>query len=71
MKILEIKLLELIFKIRFRIEIKFKLNFKTNDIFKRETINYERLRWSFGFSFESITYLNESRHFLLRFLNLK
>jgi hypothetical protein len=33
MKILEIRILEFLFKIRFQIEIKFKLDFETKDIF--------------------------------------
>jgi hypothetical protein len=33
MKILEIRLLEFLFKIRYRIKIKFKSDFETKDIF--------------------------------------
>jgi hypothetical protein len=72
MKILEIRLLEFLFKIRYRIEIKFKSDFEIKDIFQKwKAIILERLRWSFGFKFESNMDLNESGHFLLALLNLK
>jgi hypothetical protein len=66
MKILEIKHLEFLFKIRFRIKIEFKLDFETKDIFKKgKVMILERLRLSFDFKIESNTGLNESGHFLL------
>ncbi len=66
MKILEIRLLEFLFKIRFRIKIKFKSDFETKDIFQKwKAMIFERLRRSFGFKLESNMDLNESGHFPL------
>jgi hypothetical protein len=66
MKILEIRLLKFLFKIWLRIEIKFKSDFETKDIFQKwKAMIFERLRRSFGFEFESNTDLNESGRFLL------
>jgi hypothetical protein len=66
MKILDLGLLELLFKIRFRMEIKFKSDFETKDIFQKwKAVILERLRWSFGFEIESNTNSNESGRFLL------
>jgi hypothetical protein len=54
MKILEIRLLEFLFKIRFRIEIEFKSDFETKDIFQKwKVMILERPRWSFGLEIES------------------
>jgi hypothetical protein len=69
--ILEIMLLNILFKIWFRIEIKFKSDFETNDIFQKwKAMIFERLRRKFDFEFESNTDSNESEHFLLALLNL-
>jgi hypothetical protein len=58
--------LELLFKIQFRIEIKFKLDFKTNDIFKKwKAMILERIRQSFGFEIKYNADSNESGCFLL------
>jgi hypothetical protein len=63
--------LELHFEIGFRIKIKFKLDFETNDIFQKwKAMILERLRRSFGFEIESNTDSNESGPFLLALLNL-
>jgi hypothetical protein len=65
-KILEIGFSELLFKIWFRIEIIFKSDFETKDIFQKwKAVILERLRRSFGFEIESNTDSNESGHFLL------
>jgi hypothetical protein len=69
--ILEIVLLNTLFKIWFRIEIKFKSDFETNDIFQKwKAMILERLRRKFDFEFESNTDSNESERFLLALLNL-
>jgi hypothetical protein len=58
--------LELLFKIQFRIEITFKLDFKTMDIFQKwKAMILVRLRQSFGFEIKSNTDSNESERFLL------
>jgi hypothetical protein len=72
MNILEIRLLDFLFKIWYRIKIKFKSNFETKDIFQKwKAMILERLRRSFGFEIDSNSDLNESRRFLLALLNLK
>jgi hypothetical protein len=69
--ILEIMLLNTLFKIWFRIEIKLKSDFETNDIFQKwKAMILERLRRKFDFEFESNTDSNESERFLLALLNL-
>jgi hypothetical protein len=69
--ILEIVLLNTLFKIWFRIEIKLKSDFETNDIFQKwKAMILERLRRKFDFEFESNTDSNESERFLLALLNL-
>jgi hypothetical protein len=71
-KILEIRLLEFVFKIRCQIEIEFKLDFETKDIFQKwKAMILERPRWSFGHEIESNMDSNESGHFLLTLRNLK
>jgi hypothetical protein len=70
--ILEKTLSNILFKIWFRIEIKFKLDFETKDIFQKwKAMILERLQRRFGFEFESNTNSNESGCFLLALLNLK
>jgi hypothetical protein len=72
MKILEIRLLEFLFKIRFRMKIEFKSDFEIKDIFsKMENNDFEKARQSFGFEIISNTDSNESGRFLLALLNLK
>jgi hypothetical protein len=71
-KILEIRLLEFLFKIHFGIEIKFKLDFETKDIFQKwKAMILEKPRRSVGFEIESNMDSNKSRRFLLTLLNLK
>jgi hypothetical protein len=54
--ILEIMLSNILFKIWFRIKIKFKSDFEIKDIFEKwKAMILERLRRSFGFEFESST----------------
>jgi hypothetical protein len=72
MNISEIMLSNILFKILFQNKIKFKLDFKTRDIFQRwKAMILERLRRSFGLEIESNTDSNENRHFLIALLNLK
>jgi hypothetical protein len=49
MNILEITLSNILFKIWFQIEIKFKSDFETKDIFQKwKALIFEKLRRSFG-----------------------
>jgi hypothetical protein len=67
--ILEITLSNILFKIWFQNKIKFKSDFETKDIFKKwKAVILERLRWRFGFEFESNMDSNESGHFVLALL---
>jgi hypothetical protein len=64
--------LELLFKIRFQIVIKFKLDFETKNIFEKwKAMIFERLRQRFGFKLESNLDFDESERFLLELINLK
>jgi hypothetical protein len=63
--ILERMLSNILFKIWFRIEMKFKSDFETKDIFQKwKAMVLERLRRRFGFQIESNTDSNESGCFL-------
>jgi hypothetical protein len=64
--ILEIMLLNILFNIWFRIEIKFKSDFKTKDIFPNmESNNFGKAWTEFWFRIKSNTDSNESGCFLL------
>jgi hypothetical protein len=55
--ILEITLLNILFKFWFRMKIKFKLDFETKNIFQKwKAMVLERLRRRFDFEIESNTY---------------
>jgi hypothetical protein len=72
MKILEIRLLEFLFKIRFRMKIELYQILKSRIFFQKwKTMILKRLRQSFGFEIKSNTDSNESGRFLLALLNLK
>jgi hypothetical protein len=59
--ILERMLSNILFKIWFQIEMKFKSDFETKDIFQKwKAMVLERLRRRFGFEIESNTDSNES-----------